>query len=342
MASESPPLSRVGREVDMKVCALLIACAAFLGRPDASGAQALSSFRFQLDNDYFDFWLEAHHRPDDNYTGGESFRAVFNAVPRWAQGRKASCDSAQRAPGNTDRCVQSFISAAQQIFTPTNDSPRPVVGERPYAGLLYADFGRLEVDARQLRSLAVRLGTTGYYSGAEAAQKAFHRVSTQRRPQGWDYQVAGEPVIGLTYARQYLLTPDRVIHNPPFQMIAGGGAVATHLQSGIHGGLELRAGFRLPHPWIPASGIGRRGLHAYLIIGGSEEWVVRNLLIEGNSAATRDLVNKRPFVFQSVWGVAIGTGGYYIEYRAVGHSDEYSPSPGWHRWGTLSFIRGIP
>lgn len=301
----------------------------------------MPSFRFQLDNDYFDFWLESHHRPDDNYTGGEGVRFVFNGVPVWARHGQPVCDTARSNTGG-DRCVQSFISAMQQIFTPTHDSPAPIVGERPYAGLLYADFGMLTIDARQLRSLSVRLGTSGYPSGAEAAQKAFHRISTQRRPLGWDYQISAEPIVGVSYGRQYLLAPNRPAYNRSLQLIGSGGALLSHLQSEIHGGLEMRAGLHLPHPWItaPESAVG--GLHAYVIVGGTEQWVARNLVLEGNSPETRNLVTKRPFVSQVVVGFAVGLHRYYLEYRAVGFSNEYEPGPGWRRWGSLSFIRGTP
>src|SRR6185503_6164063 len=101
------------------------------------GAQNLESFRFQVDNDWFDFSARSVDRPDDNYTHGQLIRAVLNSAPRWLLFGRPSCAAAIRATaGPLPTCVQTYINLNQQMFTPTDDSPRPVVGERPYAGVL--------------------------------------------------------------------------------------------------------------------------------------------------------------------------------------------------------------
>src|SRR5687767_12587526 len=144
-----------------------------------TSAQTLSGVTFQVDNDYFDFWLPGNERPDDNYTHGQILRAVFNMSPAWTRRGVPSCGEVLSSAVSPSRCAKSFLTISQKIFTPTHDAPSPVVGERPYAGLLYADFGRSIVDRRQSRSLAIRLGTTGHPSGAEAAQTLFHRLLDQ-------------------------------------------------------------------------------------------------------------------------------------------------------------------
>ena len=173
-------------------------------------AQEMSSLRMQVDNDWFDFWQRSVDRPDENYTAGQGFRIVFDAAPRWMRFHQADCASARRLSPTPSACVQTVVSLMQQIWNPTHDSPMPVVGERPYAGLLLGEFGPQLVTPKVLHSLGVRLGTTGKISGAEGAQKAFHRLADLRNPQGWDYQVKTQPVVGLAYGAQYLLTPPRV------------------------------------------------------------------------------------------------------------------------------------
>jgi hypothetical protein len=51
---------------------------------------------------------------------------------------------------------------------------------------------------------------------------------------------------------------------------------------------------------------------------------------------------KKPFVFESVWGLAVGVGGYFAEYRAVSMTRDYDTAPSWHRWGTIAAIIGTP
>jgi len=306
-----------------------------------AGAQEMTSFRFQVDNDWFDFWQRSVDRPDENYTAGQGFRLLFDAAPGWMRFGQSDCAAARR-PSPPTACVQSVVSIMQYIWNPTHDSPMPVPGERPYAGLLLGEFGPHLVKPKILHTLGIRVGTTGKISGAEAAQKAFHRLADLRRPQGWDYQVKTQPVLGATYGAQYLLTPARSGRRTAATVVASGSAVATNIQSGANAGLEIHAGHNAPHPWMPTSPSDRRRFRAYAILGANETWVARNLLIEGNSSFTRGLVEKEPFVFQSVWGFAAGVGGYFVEYRAVSMSRDYNTAPSWHRWGTISLIVGTP
>lgn len=316
----------------------LLAVFAVLATPIS--AQSVSGVTFQVDNDYFDFWLPERERPDDNYTHGQLLRMVFNVAPAWARRSVPSCSESLASPASPNRCAQSFLTISQEIFTPTNDSPMPVPGERPYAGLLYADFGRSIIDRRQSRSLAVRLGTTGHSSGAEAAQTLFHRLTDQRHPKGWEYQIGAEPLIGITYGRQYLMTPGLVTRRSAVQVIGTARATATHVRANMNAGMEVRAGYRLPHPWIPATETDRRGLRLFVLLGGSETWVARDLLIEGNTRWTDGLVTKRPFVFESIWGLGSGIGSYSVEYRAVSRTRDYVTGPSWHRWGSISLVHG--
>ncbi len=309
--------------------------------PIVAGAQSLASFRFQVDNDWFDFWQRSVDRPDELYTAGQGFRAVFDAAPKWARFGHDDCVTAMRAGISTSGCVQSFAGIMQQIFTPIDDSPTPVKGERPYAGLLQGQFGAQLSRPRQLNSLAIVLGTTGYISGAEAAQKAFHRLAELRRPTGWTHQVATQPVVGLMPEIKYMLTPPRVERRSAATVAASASAIATTIQVGANAGLEIHAGLNVPHPWMPTSLRERRRIRAYGILGANESWVLRDALIEGNSDATRGLVVKKPFVFHYVWGFAMGGGGYFIEYRAISMTRDFETGR-WHRWGAISLIVGNP
>lgn len=319
--------------------ATLLICAAPVA---AAHAQTLKSLRLQVDNDWFLFWRPSTNRPDDNYTHGNVARAVFNVAPRWTRLGRPDCAAARHISPAATSCVQSFFNFSQLIFTPTVDAPMPIPGQRPYAGLLTGELGAQLVSPRHLQSLGVGLGTTGRISGAEATQKAFHRWANIRRLYGWDYQIAAEPVVGITYGQQYLLTPPRAGRSSVITAVAQGSAVATTIQSGADAGLEIHAGYNAPHPWMTPSSSERHRFRAYAILGAKESWVARNLLLEGNSDATRGLVVKKPFIFESVWGLAAGIGGYFVEYRAVSMTRDYETAPSWHRWGTIAAIIGTP
>ncbi|MFN2601847.1 MAG: lipid A-modifier LpxR family protein [Gemmatimonadaceae bacterium] len=320
-----------------KLALALILC---LGPINVRG-QSLASFRFQVDNDWFDFWQRSVDRPDELYTAGQGFNMVFDAAPKWARLDRQDCATAMRDTTALSSCVQSFAGVFQYIYTPIVDSPTPIPGDRPYAGLLQGEFGAQFDRPRQLSRLAIILGTTGRISGGEAAQKAFHKWADLRHPMGWQYQIATQPVLGLKYGAQYLLTPPRLERPRVATVVAAASALATTIQEEANAGLEIHAGLNPPHPWMPTSLRERRRIRAYGILGANESWVLRDALLEGNSDATRGLVEKKPFVFHYVWGLALGGGGYFIEYRATSMTRDYETGR-WHRWGAISLIVGNP
>ncbi len=303
---------------------------------------ALAGVRLRMENDYFDFWLPSENRPDDNYTHGAASALLLNRVPHWARGGRPVCSGNHPEAWATASCVQSVVTISQQIFNPTIDSPTPVVGERPYAGVLYADFARRTVDTHHAHTLGLRLGTTGHASLADKVQNYFHQLVDLRHPEGWAYQVAEEPVVGLTYEQRYLVTPYQPTRRSPVTVFVTGGAIATNIQSGLNAAVEVRAGYNVPHPWLSSSDSNRRKLSAYLLIGGNDQWVARDLLIQGNSPATVGLVSKRAFVFRSAWGFAIGARDVFLEYRVVSQNRDYSTAPSWHRWGAITLVYGQP
>jgi hypothetical protein len=307
------------------------------------GAQNLESFRFQVDNDWFDFSMKSVDRPDDNYTHGQLIRAVLNTAPKWVLHGRPSCAAARRATaGPLPTCVQTYINVNQQMFTPTDDSPRPVVGERPYAGVLFAEYGRQSVSPRALKSLEAIVGVTGEPSGAEWAQKLFHRLADLRAPQGWAHQVAAEPVLGMMYGQQYILGRPPNGKRSYATVAAKASAIATTIQTGATVGAEIHAGFNVPHPWMPADAAQRRRVSGYVILGGNELFVARNVLLTGNSDETRDLVMKKDLIPETIVGFAFGSGGVFVEYRAVGQGRDYETGPAWHRWGAISIVVGTP
>ncbi|HUQ20167.1 MAG TPA: lipid A deacylase LpxR family protein [Gemmatimonadaceae bacterium] len=304
-------------------------------------AQMLQSFRFQVDNDWFDFSMPSVERPDDNYTHGQTARAVLNIAPRWMRFGRPECLETLKVTGKTPACVQSSAAIVNQMYTPTNDSFNPVRGERPYAGILLFEYGRQSVTPHMSNLISGTIGTTGPLSGAEWEQNLFHRLADLRKPLGWNHQIATEPIVGLNYGLQYLLTPP-AMKTSFGSIIAQTSAVANNIQMNATAGMEIHAGLNVPHPWMPLSSDVKRPFSAYLILGGNETWVVRNVLLQGNSDETRGLVEATHFVPGSVLGAALGAGGVFLEYRFVGQGRDYKTGPLWHRWGAISIIVGSP
>ncbi|MBN8872869.1 MAG: lipid A deacylase LpxR family protein [Rhodospirillales bacterium] len=98
------------------------------------------------------------------------------------------------------------ISLTQQIYTPTNTDISPAdPHDRPYAGVLLANFSLLS-DTDDTRSvLGVSLGIVGPGSGAEALQNAFHGVIGQGRNQGWGSQIDNTFAFQVLHERTWRL-----------------------------------------------------------------------------------------------------------------------------------------
>src|SRR5688572_33471792 len=99
--------------------------AVFFALATPTSAQTLSGVTFQVDNDYFDFWMPGNERPDDNYTHGQVLRTVLNTAPAWTRRGVPSCGEVLASPRSPDRCAKSFLTISQEIFTPTHDTPTP-------------------------------------------------------------------------------------------------------------------------------------------------------------------------------------------------------------------------
>ena len=99
--------------------------------------------------------------PDYDYTHGTRVAAAWAGAPAWvrrATGRRPACrDAAARQLG----CVATALEVGQEIYTPRRDAPRPVPGERPYAGWLYASAAVRTVSPGRVRAAGIEVGVTG-------------------------------------------------------------------------------------------------------------------------------------------------------------------------------------
>ena len=72
-----------------------------------------------------------------------------------------------------------------------------IVDDVPYAGSLGFEVNWLAFNDDVFRGYALILGVVGPASGAEATQKAIHKMIGADRPMGWDNQIPDEPGINF-------------------------------------------------------------------------------------------------------------------------------------------------
>jgi lipid A 3-O-deacylase len=240
---------------------------------------------------------------DRNYTQGTRMNlfGAPDALPapaRWF---------ANRLPGFGARAAERQIglSVGQEIYTPDALSARrPIHGDRPYAGWLYAGAILSCRDARRMRSLELQVGTTGPASQAENVQRWWHHELGVRAPQGWQYQLHGEPGIVLSY--QERLRPWGYRRFADFVPHAGATLGNVHTEASAGG--TLRLGLPLPDdfgPWrnAPAkSARSRFDLYVFARVEGRA--VARNLFLDGNTFGSSLHVTRMPTVGESQLGIA--------------------------------------
>ena len=197
------------------------------------------------------------------------------------------------------------VALGQQIYTPEDtSSPTPDLGDRPYAGLAYLRLGVTRRDAALAMSdrLALTLGLVGTASGAEAAQRLFHRLTGSSPAEGWAHQLRHEPALAFRYAvsprlaRGHALGLDADL-TADLELALGN--LTTHV--GVGG--SLRVGLGVPDEYTAAS---RAPLRCYLTASAHVRAVGYDLLLDGNLFRTGGpRVRKQPLVAELSLGLTV-------------------------------------
>ncbi|HEX8671540.1 MAG TPA: lipid A deacylase LpxR family protein [Longimicrobium sp.] len=272
------------------------------------GAQGVRAVTLRLDNDILA--LRGPGAPADyDYTQGFVVGVELDSAPRWMPGWLRACD-ASAAEG----CVRTRVEVGQRIYTPRRDAPDPIPGERPYAAWLYAGGGIVRESGRGVRTVEVELGVTGPPALGEPVQNGVHRLTGSERQQGWAHQTGFEPgiLLRLQEGRRW-----------------GGGAAR------VEPAVRVELGNVRTAAAVGASGVLGRGTGPYARLGGRQEWVVRDIFVDGNTFGSRSTARKLPFVSEGEAAAGFRARKWSVEYRFVARSREYRAQPEGHAYGSL-------
>jgi len=283
---------------------LLLSCFGML-RPASS--QQIEALSLRYDNDILAV-RGAGAPPDYDYTHGLHLSAEFGGLP-WPFPRWIAAAEAQG--------VRSRVGVGQRIYTPRQDGAEPVPGERPYAGWLFLDAGVVVTNSPLEHRFEVEVGVTGAAALGEPVQNGFHRLVGSTLQEGWEHQLRGEVAGRLRYGVAGTRQMGGARLQPQAEIALG------TLWSGVAGGLDGRFG---------AAPEGR-GLSA--TAGVRQEWVARNLFLDGNTFGTSVRADKRSWVSEAVVGVGYGYERWVVEYHFVVRSREYAAQPSAHGYGSV-------
>ncbi len=241
------------------------------------------------------------------------------------------------------------VSLAQKIFTPENTRATTlVVDDQPYAGWLYAAFGKSFHRGSFGHAFELSLGTVGPSALGKELQHEFHRLSKDPAPKGWSQQLKDEPTLQVSYQirRPLLLggSHSAMYWDAVPYVAAGVGNVLIAAQVGGF----LRFGFGLSDglvsAWHPGMGTGAptipesssdRSWGVFGFIGGSGAAVAHNIFLDGNTYASSHNVDKLPFVHALEAGIALRLYRALVTWRHTWLSPEFRENRYQHDFVTL-------
>ena len=243
-----------------------------------------------------------------------------------------------------------------QIISTPHDLTQRVPGsqERPYAGLLFGAVSTQYVSGQRFHGAKLIAGMVGPASLAEETQLAYHRMTGNPEPQGWDSQLENEPILNLVYEhrRRYRLADSS--SGWAVEAIPVAGAMFGNVLIQAQADAQVRVGFNLPDDFgkrlirglgnvpIPGSGRGStpsREFGAYLFAGGGANLVGRNLTLDGNTFRSGPRVDKKPLFPAAEVGVSFWTRWFEATLSYVYWGREYETQPEGARFGaaTIAF-----
>lgn len=283
----------------------------------------------RTDNDAFDFWMLPWNRPDDEYTSGVHITYDGGDAPWWAR-------SFLRGDGvctiGAHACRSARAELGQDIYTrdATLSDPRVIERSRPSAGWLYLSQSARSLRERRSDELTLTIGVTGPPSLARFTQRLAHSAApTFNRPTDWSRQIDFEPGVIVRYEQRW--QAGAVLGPLGFDIVPRGVASIGNVLTAAELGVQMRTGWRLPHPWLPEAG----GASVALVGGISAQAVAHNLFLDGNTFHSSPHVGHEPFVGSGEVGVELRYRALSLAYRAVSDSRAYAAGPRWHPWASM-------
>ncbi len=210
------------------------------------------------------------------------------------------------------RLGDNHFSLYQDIYTPDNkQTPRPINGERPYAGWLAV---KAQHDYRlynQPSYLALSLGTTGKRSQAQEVQRLFHRIINNDEIQGWESQHPNTYGYILELYNRYELP-----YLSPYSHLTLGN-ISRYWELGVHRTYKF-------NQW-----------HHHIELWGelSERYVQKNLFLEADRYGYS--VSKKDWVGIANIGIIFSLGEYGISASITGLTPKYTTQNNPSGYGTL-------
>jgi hypothetical protein len=307
--------------------------------PSTAPAQQWA-WRARLDNDAYNFWQHPAARTDEEYSNGVRIIGEAYRAPWWAKRLTRPGASCEARAGATSTCVSHELQLGQDIYTPDLDrAPYTVEDwefERPYAAWLYVSSTARFARPRSMDELELAAGVTGQPALGQLAQTIAHTINERytREAFGWETQVGFEPGILARYRRTWLARA-ATRQGPGIELQPFVGAAAGNILTNAEAGLQARIGVALTHPWHVPSWSDRPALEVFALGGVRQEFVARNISLDGTSLHPDRAVQREVAVGEHSVGLGLRYKRITLSWRAVTRGREYTTGPKQHSFGIM-------
>lgn len=276
------------------------------------------TWRIEFDNDVF-------FNSDNGISSGLSLQWHSEVAGDWDALKKAPKflrRLGHRIPTLTgDRLVyRAGVAIGQVIQTPDDLSRRDLIKEDiPYAGVLTLQMSWYAYNDDEFRGFEIISGVVGPLSLAGPAQKVVHKLLHSSFPQGWDNQLANEPLINLNYMRKVKIWHEGKPAEISFDVAIDGNAAMGNLFSQASTALEMRIGYNMPGGFIympdpigfnmnyratlKSARPGAGSFYGSLVLRGTA--LAHTIFLDGNLFRDSHRIDRKPLVGQ------IGAGLHY-------------------------------
>jgi hypothetical protein len=280
-------------------------------------------------NDFFTAFTHKGHN-DNNYTQGlilsatsksEDARKLVSYLPEFPVDRES-----KKLP---DVAIFSF---GQMLYTPASKDPEPQIGDRPYAGVLFAEARRKDLYQDSKIETALLSGVIGPWAMGEQIQNGFHDLIDNTHFDGWDNQIDNEPILVFFHRRE----GEFFRYFDKFQLVGISGIEARlgNLHTDFSPYSEFRYGYNVPR-YIEDP---KPRFRAYLFGKMLPTLVAYDMTLQGNTYRGNTVtVNPDPAILQMDLGVALEIYHVGIKFTGTYVTREYTSQEDFnHMWGSLS------
>lgn len=324
-------MSTMSRRAISALILSLLLYSAVAAAQDSKGMLSLT-----LENDLWGAGTDRHytHGTDISYISDTRQRDWLNRALAWFSLYEPTAET------------RLTWSLGQNLYTPTDlDRTDRILDDRPYAGWLYTSIGLMieqgNDTVRHVDKLELILGLVGPDAQARETQRAIHKLTGSRQPQGWEHQLENEGTVDVAYQRQWMVSTrgDRLGLVPTVRFQLG---TAMRL-AGV--GLTARAGSGLsadygPPAVRPATGSShfqpRQRYYWYGFVGAHGAYVDHNIFLDGNRNGRGHHVDKREWVGSVQLGAVAGVGNWRVTVTKVYVSREFHGQPESDEFGSIS------